>query len=169
MEGTVFENDVFGVRVAGSASPDLGGGLLGSVGFNTLIASSLSVSNETGGDLSARFNWWGCPTTAEMDASLANVTSIWDEADNPAYGSVDYVGYLGSVNRRIDGIKETGGGASDVVLSWAVEPTGALTVLRGIGPDMLMPLGTSSGGSYRDVGALGGGETFFYRVDGPCP
>ncbi len=170
VEGTAFENNNTAVYIGDTAIADLGGGAKGSSGFNTIIGTSLSVDNQTANPIPARSNWWGCPTTAEMDAGQANITLIYDEEDDPLLGPVDFTGWLGGTNRNMTVQSDTAAGARDIVLTWPQEPTGSLTILRGTDPQSLSSVGSTAESSWRDVGALDSPEPLlFYDIDGPCP
>jgi hypothetical protein len=58
--------------------------------------SDYDVYNETNNRVKAHRNWWGNAGTAEMTASPypANISTIWDQLDNPALGFVDYASWL---------------------------------------------------------------------------
>jgi hypothetical protein len=164
-----FVNDSTAVRAISTASPDLGMGAQASEGYNTLIGSALSLENLSLNSISAEYNWWGCATSAEMAAGNPNITLIYDQADNPGSGPVDYSHWLGASSRTIAATKDTQGSARDVILTWSQEPTGILAVLRGTDPLSLSPVGSTSGSSWRDPNALDAPGIYFYRVDGPCP
>ncbi len=168
IQRSTFTNDSVAVLVTDSALPDLGAGQQESAGYNTLIGSSMSLDNESAGAVSAQTNWWGCPTTLEMDDGVQNISLIHDQQDDPTKGAVDYSNWLGESNRRISASADTAGGARDVVLSWPQEPTGALTVYRGTDPQNLTQVGSTAGASWRDTGALDGPSLIFYKVEGPC-
>jgi len=80
------------VRVRDSASPDLGGGG-NSAGNNLLNGATFCIDNQSTGDIAAQANWWGCTSTAQMDAGMSNITAIHDAEDGP-YGSVDFSAWL---------------------------------------------------------------------------
>jgi hypothetical protein len=169
IQHTAFTGNPTAVTVADSAAPDFGGGFQSSAGYNTLIGTTMSLENGTVNPISAQYNWWGCPTTAEMDAGSPNITLIYDHADDPGRGAVDYAHWFGGGQRIVQAAKDTQGGARDVVLTWPQEPTGALAVLRGTDPQSLSQVGTTSGASWRDAGALDAPGIYYYEVNGPCP
>ncbi|MCK4546529.1 MAG: choice-of-anchor D domain-containing protein [Candidatus Eisenbacteria sp.] len=60
--------------------------------------SQYDVYNGTNSTVKAHRNWWGNAGTAEMDASPypANISTIWDQMDNPSVGFVNYASWLHS-------------------------------------------------------------------------
>lgn len=132
----------------------------------------MSLDNQTANPIAAQSNWWGCPTTIEMDTGVSNISLINDVQDNPSYGAVDYSRWLnGSEEWVLYAAADIEGGARDVVLSWQNEPSGPLHIMRGTVPTLFIDRGQAPMGalSYRDEGALDDeNPILFYKVTGPC-
>jgi len=66
------------------------------VNFNNIYANTgLALTNDAGGAVDARYNWWG-GLTAEITGSAnpKNLSGIYDVYDDPTRGSVDYGQWL---------------------------------------------------------------------------
>lgn len=112
----------------------------------------------------AQGNWWGCATTAEMDAEgyPSDIQKIYEG------GGVDYQFWL--QDAPVNSLAATKN-ISDVLLSWsAYDLTLNYEYRRGEIPDTLgyiAPADTSS--TATDTGAVNATEDYYYRVFGICP
>ncbi len=100
VEDNTITLNSYGVHVDSLGYACLGDSIAAEGMNNRLHSNSLyDVCNETNNTVKAHRNWWGSTGTGEMNALPypANISTIWDQMDNPTLGFVNYASWLDSV------------------------------------------------------------------------
>ncbi|MDO9555207.1 MAG: right-handed parallel beta-helix repeat-containing protein, partial [Atribacterota bacterium] len=105
----IWSNEItsngYGIRVgekySDTTTPDIGGGARGGIGNNNIFGNTTvnhGVSNMTGHNISAKYNWWGDDGGPKYpgnpnNANLSSDWAYWDDSNNKA-GAIKFEDYL---------------------------------------------------------------------------